>query len=219
MKIRICLPFYHEISGETVLGVRDCLKQKEIAWEVLTSQGPLIGQARNFLVNRGKNHSPVQQAEEGIDYFLFVDADIGFQFRHVAALLSQKTEIASGAYLRQREDRKYTAGHWAYKGGKVPGIVDMEKCLTPNSIKGLHVVDYSGGGFLLVRRDVFPNMPYPWFREMIIGVDGDKFQIGEDLGFCVLAGEAQIPVHCDTRVTLYHKPRPQINVGMLWQKK
>lgn len=228
MKIRICIPFYHEICAETVIGVRDCMKQKSIAWEVASTQGPYIGQSRNHLVNRGKSRHAFQDPDPDVDFFLFVDADIGFQFRHVAQLLEDNCSIASGAYLRQRDGRNLTAGRWLYKyGRKVPGLVDGEGCLTSGSPKGITPVDYAGGGFLLVKGSVFQLLPYPWFRERVIEVydpafpkddKAEYYQIGEDLGFCTLAGEEEIPIVCDTRVTLFHKPRPRVDAAKFWAK-
>lgn len=221
MKIRICIPFYHEICSETIFGVQDCLKQKKITWEIVTNQGPYIGQSRNHLINRGKSRRAAQDPDPDVDYFLFVDADIGFQFRHVAALLEHAADIVSGAYLRQRDGKNLTAGKWVYyNGAPFMGFVDMERCLTANSPKRLTDVDYAGGGFLLVKQSVFKRVPFPWFREMLIRSPSDEiYQIGEDLGFCVLANHNGVSMACDTRVTLFHKPRPRVDPSVFWAKK
>jgi hypothetical protein len=225
VKIRLCIPFYHEICSETAIGVRDCLKHKEIAWEVSSLQGPYIGTARNHLVNRGKSHQMYQNPDPDVDYFLFVDADIGFQFRHVAALIEHEVDIVSGAYLRQRDGKNLTAGKWARVAEFVTvGLADMEKCVTVHSPKALTRVDYVGGGFLLVRQKVFTKLPFPWFRELIVqkrevGEENPGFyQVGEDLGFCAQADTHDIPIHCDTRVTLFHKPRPRLDANRLFGK-
>jgi GT2 family glycosyltransferase len=79
--------------------------------------------------------------------------------------------------------------------------------LTPADLNGkgeLLEVAYAGMGFMLVKRGVFEQMDYPWFRpiEKTIGKAVDFTM--EDVTFCLRVRETGSPVMVDPAVTVGH---------------
>jgi hypothetical protein len=71
----------------------------------------------------------------------------------------------------------------------------------------LYRVTGTGAAFLLVHRSVFETFrkrdfskPYPYFQEMDLG----GMRCGEDVTFCLRAGELGFPVHVNTNVHIGH---------------
>lgn len=76
----------------------------------------------------------------------------------------------------------------------------------------LYRVTGTGAAFLLVHRSVFEafrrrdfNVAYPYFQEM----DLQGMRCGEDVTFCLRAGELGLPVHVNTNVQIGHI-KPQV---------
>lgn len=76
----------------------------------------------------------------------------------------------------------------------------------------LYRVTGTGAAFLLVHRSVFEafrkrdfSKPYPYFQEMDLG----GMRCGEDVTFCLRAGELGFPIHVNTNVQIGHI-KPQV---------
>ncbi|MCK4817982.1 methyltransferase domain-containing protein, partial [bacterium] len=69
--------------------------------------------------------------------------------------------------------------------------------LTPMEISGqLQQVDITGGGCMLIRKEVFYKVPEPWFAP--------EFEYGTDIQICKKAREAGYTVFCDTSLEIGH---------------
>jgi len=82
--------------------------------------------------------------------------------------------------------------------------------LTPEDVRGkegLIRVDYTGLGFMLVKKGVFESLDYPWFRpvEKQIG-DMVDFTM-EDVGFCLRAREKGFEVLVDPGIKVGHEKK------------
>lgn len=62
-------------------------------------------------------------------------------------------------------------------------------------------VDAAGAGCLLIRRDVFDKVKWPWFKWV---EHADGAQMSEDVYFFDQCRAAGIPLVCDPRVRCYH---------------
>lgn len=201
MKVRICLPFYERISEPTRAGVQECLAYPHLEWEIKCLQSSRIAWARNCCLNDGESEAEHQEPVAGVEYFLFVDSDIGFHLGDVLNLLALDRHVVSGAYIRQGDPENLCAGNWENK--RPGGAVTWLPTATPH---GLHVVDFTGAGFLLIRRDLLSKMTYPWFHEVTVRQNGIATILGEDQVFCRDAA-LHAPVVLNTAVRVRHLGR------------
>lgn len=208
MRIRICLPFYDRISDPTRAGIEECLEHKKLHWQIRAIQSSRITTARNRCLNDGISIAQKQPPAEGVDYFLFVDSDIGFRLSHVLALLAHKKDIVSGAYTLQGRPEDYAAGSW------LNGFFGGEQITLTTDDHGLKKVEWIGAGFLLIHRSALNRISYPWFHEsLVLFSDGSVTMPGEDQTFAQKAAEAGFVVwcDCDTRVRHIGRKPSQFN--------
>lgn len=169
----------------------------------------LIDTGRNILVEQFL-------ARKKATHLLFLDTDIVCAPNACRKLLSHDKEIISGLYF-QRGSMQFPL-IYSYQGprrikGKVyPAFTPLlapvydylsKKRLPPVGITyatiegndGLIKIGGTGAGFLLIKRDVFEKIPYPWF----------SFEKGgEDLYFCDKARKNGFEIWADMSVLLGH---------------
>ena len=169
----------------------------------------LIDTGRNILVEQFL-------ARKRATHLLFLDTDIVCAPNACRKLLSHDKEIISGLYF-QRGSVQFPL-IYSYQGprrikGKVyPAFTPLlapvydylsKKRLPPVGITyatiegndGLIKIDGAGAGFLLVKREVFEKIPYPWF----------SFEKGgEDLYFCEKASKNGFEIWADMSILLGH---------------
>ena len=149
-------------------------------------------------------------------HLLFLDSDIICASNACHKLLSHDKEIISGLYFQRGSMQfpiihKY-AGNRRINGKLRPAFTPIlapvydylsKRCLphigityaTLEGSDGLIKIGGSGAGFLLVKREVFEKMPFPWF----------SFEAGgEDLYFCDKAREHGFEIWADMSVLLGH---------------
>ena len=70
-------------------------------------------------------------------------------------------------------------------------------------------VDYTGFGWVMIRKGVFENkeMKYPWFAPKMQVFESGAVQdmCGEDVSFCLDAIEAGYEIWCDPRIRVGHE--------------
>ena len=139
------------------------------------------------------------------DFVLFCDADTGFCFDNIIAMIDENKLVIGGAY-RYRKERAihigtYCAGDFMpNKPGFIYSYIDANET-------GVQKVDWVGGGFVLVRADTFEKIDYPWFHCAVLEDGEYASEMGEDIGFCVKCHKAGIPIylHCSFLPKLIHE--------------
>jgi hypothetical protein len=215
IKVQICLPVYNEIHPGCIRGLKECLKSDPasgVEFHLNMIQTSNVMYARNFLLNAGKSIAVKQEPIPGFHYFLFVDSDIEFTKAQVMKLLSHRAPVVSGLYFEKEIPDKAVAGFWETTH-EAPGdpVFGVKGQTLAKGVKGMAAVDFVGAGFLLIAREVLCDLPYPWFHQDIIygtdGADNDGARIiGEDFGFCLRLGEANVEILVDCDVVLRHHP-------------
>lgn len=195
--IKVCIPYYSEWE-EPKAGLAD-LTKAGIAYEYQTAQGPYVAQARNALINGESSQLIKQDVGTKFTHYLFVDSDIGFTADHVISLLTLNERVACCPYLRHGSKTQYQVGLFAE-----PGLV-KERFTTKE--KGIKRVEWCGGGFLLVKAEVFNKLAYPWFRYGIFEKDGKAEILGEDFMFSMALAKAGITIWCNLDRPVYHRNR------------
>jgi FkbM family methyltransferase len=164
--------------------------------------------ARNKVAGGDVRRGPKQAPWGGTidyDYMLWIDSDVVFRFEDFQRLLAHKVDIASGLYLMADATHFAAVEHMDEARFQRDGRFEF---LTPAKVaarSGLVPVDYCGFGFVLVRRGVFERLEYPWFRPIYVEMGECREFTSEDVGFCMLAKKAGIPILVDPKVVVGHE--------------
>ncbi len=196
-KIRIVIPFYSEF--EAVKPGLAALRSTSIVFDVQPAQGPYVHNNRNMGVNGGRSNSTFQGPLEGYTHFLFIDSDISFIPKHVDVALKHDAPVVTLPYLRHENDGLYQVGELG------PGL-RIEKRYGKTE-RGLKHVTFTGGGFLLVKADVFSTLKFPWFHQSAITLGDESFSVGEDVILSHKLNHAGIPILCDFDNPVKHRLR------------
>lgn len=195
--IRIVLPFYNEFSAAKP-GLRAMLDEKIVPFQFFPVQGVGVDENRNLGVNEGRSYGVRQTPVAGYTHFLFIDSDVAFRPEHVRRLLWHDQAIAALPYHR-RNGNEYQAGTFDGEG--------KPDCYYTDAERGYKAVDFVGGGFILIRRDVFPRLRYPWFRREVLTVRDEAWQDSGDYGFCRNARASGYEIYCDFDYPVLHSAR------------
>lgn len=151
-----------------------------IDWEV----GSDRGRSRNNLVRRS--------LERGSEWILFLDDDHSFPPTLLNQLLSHDEPVVASLYLQRSDPFMPIAFE-----SKDPATGNYRFLDLPRQAKtGLVPVVGAGTGGMLIRSEVFRELPEPWFVHTT--------EQSEDLYFCDRVVEAGIPIFVDLGARLGH---------------
>lgn len=116
---------------------------------------------------------------------MWIDSDIIYKPEHLIKLLNHNKDIVCGLYKMEGGKQFAVVQDWNEDFFRQHGSF---KFLDDNDIAGkteLMEVDYSGFGFMLIKRSVFENIEYPWFEPQFYEFGNNvKDFCSEDVGFC-----------------------------------
>ncbi len=168
-----------------------------------------VDMARNNIVQAGFQRADSVYGSNP-DYFLFIDSDSVIGSRdprgtgnviprpeYVDKLIARNVDAVSGWYVKKAD---------AYAQKPVWGIGNT-KSYPPAELSNdrLQPVDWFGGGYLLVKADVFKKISGPWFenRNDGFGKKGGRL-VGEDIFFCELLQKNGYKLFVDLDVKIGH---------------
>ena len=162
--LMIATPMYGGMcTGHYVQGLLMTLsKMREVGVQVYWTQ-----MMNESLITRARNELTRIFLENGHDYLMFIDADIGFDGTAVAQLMAADRDIACGIYPKKEVD--WAAVEKAVAQGKTTGLKDYSGAFVlnfDNSLgQELHTdesgcveVRHGGTGFMLIKRRVFEQL-------------------------------------------------------------
>ena len=123
------------------------------------------------LITRARNELARLFLEKGMDYLMFIDADISFDGTAVAQLMAADRDITCGIYPKKEVDWKQISK--AAKLGKEnlqdyggAFVFNMTGQMQESDSDGVIEVRHGGTGFMLIKRQVFLDlMPHvPTYR-------------------------------------------------------
>jgi hypothetical protein len=220
-KLFLAVPVYRDMPAEFFM----CwvkLEQTKLPFEI--SCRFLQGQS---LVSRARNWLSGDFLETDCTHCLWIDCDILFTPKDVVRLASHDEAIVGG-FCPFKKD-----------GELLLACEDLPSVSGPDE-RGLLPLRYMGGGFLLVRRDVFERMlaaygdkiSYPdadlgriehdFWRVGVYGQGRERRYLNEDLFFQQNALDLGFKVWGDTQVVLKHIgtiPYPATSETMQWDGK
>lgn len=115
--------------------------------------------------------------------------------------------IVSGWYATEDGTTTSTA-HWleAEDFKNNGGVMNHETVESMSKRRKPFTVDYIGGGWMMIQKGVFENLPYPWFGPKLqVFPNGIQDFCGEDVSFCLDAKEIGFKIIVDPRIRVGHE--------------
>lgn len=196
MKIKVCIPYYLEYEA-CKSGLKELMTCTEHDFVVTTVKSTYIGEARNFMVNDGLSTKRKQHPVNGYDSFLFIDSDINFTLADILSLIEMDKPIVSLPYETFNGSGLYQVGQW----GKILGDLGSKYNV---GASGVRIVSWIGCGMHLVKREVYSQLEFPWYRHTMIANGEHQVETGEDIGFCIEAKKRKIDIYCNFNNPVNH---------------
>ena len=165
-------------------------------------------------VLRGAQQKP-WDGKLNYDYQLWIDNDIVFnvdKFWQLADLAipaeGEEKKIAAGWYATE-DGHTTSVAHWLEEEDfrKNGGVMNHETVESMGKRNKPFTVDYTGFGWVLIKKGVFEDMEYPWFAPKMQIFESGAVQdmCGEDVSFCLDAKDMGIETWCDPRIRVGHE--------------
>ena len=159
------------------------------------------------------------------DYQLWIDSDIVFNTEKFWQLCdvavpaevvdeegkwdeSKERRIAAGWYATE-DGTTTSVAHWLEEDDfrKNGGVMNHETVETMSKRKKPFTVDYTGFGWVMIKKGVFEELEYPWFAPKMQVFESGAVQdmCGEDVSFCLDAIEQGDEIWCDPRIRVGHE--------------
>jgi glycosyltransferase involved in cell wall biosynthesis len=226
----VATPMYGGMcTGHYLNGILSLSKRMQEA-RVPLYYGYLINES---LITRARNELARLFLENGLDYLMFIDADIGFDGNAVAQLMAADKDIVCGIYPKKEVD--WVAVEKAVAQGKTTGLKDYSGAFVLNFAhelgQELHTdpsgcveVRHGGTGFMLIKRKVFDNLAdkVPSYRPSTVkdangnylkpetkeffatSIDESGCLLSEDYHFCELHRKNGGKIHVNPFIKLEH---------------
>jgi hypothetical protein len=156
-------------------------------------------------VLKGKHQKPFD-GKLNYDYLMWIDSDMVFTPEDFKALLDMNKDIASGIYKMVDQVQYATVEKYntqEYKdNGKFTFLNDEILTNKPN----IFPVEYTGFGWMLIKKGVIESMEYPWFRpEWMNFGNGIEDFTSEDVGLCINVKKKGYKIYVNKKVHIGHE--------------
>ncbi len=161
-------------------------------------------------LDRGVDQKPFNGAHD-YDYIMWIDSDIVFspkQFFDLLESCGEDKSIVSGLY--KMEDGKHfaTVEHMDNEFFCKNAYYDFLTSKTLKKKRKLFRVDYTGMGWMLVKRGVVEAMEYPWFAPRVVEYDnGWREMMWDDVEFCTRARENGLDIWVNPKIVVGHEKK------------
>jgi len=160
-------------------------------------------------VMRGKDQKPFD-GKLDYDYILWIDSDSIFAPQQLDKLLKHNVDIVAGLQAFEG-GQGFTCGNLNEDYFKKKGIMPYHTQETidrakPNK-KGLIEVDYTGFGFLLVKKGVYEKLEYPWHRPEWWKIDKCVDFSMEDVGWSMNVRKKGYKIYVDPTIRVGHEKK------------
>lgn len=186
----------------------DYLNKHKIRYMISRKYSPVVYFSRTMCLGGDVLRGPKQKPFNGqLDYthLMWIDSDVLFKPEQIMTLLNHDKNIVSGVYMMA--DMKYfaTVENWDEEYFKKYGAFQF---LTEENIrnkKDLMEVDYTGFGFILIKRGVFESLDYPWFQPKFYDFGTCRDFSSEDASFCKMIKEKGYKIYIDPTIRVGHE--------------
>jgi hypothetical protein len=199
------------------------LVQNGCAIQISQDYSSMVNFARCKVLGANVLRGPKQIPWDGkmnYDYQLWIDSDIVFDTGKFWQLCDmaipapdeegnvEEKEIVCGWYCTE-DGHTTSVAHWLDEEEfrKNGGVMNHETLESMAKRRKPFTCDYTGFGWVLIKKGVFENLEYPWFAPKMQVFESGAVQdmCGEDVSFCLDAIEAGFKIWCDPRVRVGHE--------------
>ena len=152
-------------------------------WTIIDAPRGLIHDSRNSMVEYALSINS--------DYIFFIDDDMLPPSNLFISLYNHNVPIVSGLAFKRTPPYTPCIFKWAFD--KKEGLPAASPLILIKS--GIHRIDATGFGAILIKAEVFRKLPTPWFEIK---------DWGEDLDFSWKCHKENIPIYCDTDLIVPH---------------
>jgi hypothetical protein len=176
------------------------------------SYSPLLYYVRNQCLGGDSTRGVKQLPFDGkleYDYTMWIDSDMVFTVNDFIGLLNMNKDIASGIYKTLDGKHYATVENWDKdyyaKNGNFEFLTDK----LIGERKKPFEVEYTGFGWVLIKKEVFESLEYPWFQPIWeeFEVQGKKFRefTMEDVSFCRTIVKNGYKIYVDPTLKIGHE--------------
>ena len=223
MKIVFCLPglnYSRNFLTSWTMLIAACVKEGH---EFIVSQqySSVVHFARAKCLGadalRGVKQLPFD-GQLDYDYIMWIDSDMVFDPKQFLELLKSPHDITAGLYSLESGRHfatveKYDMDYFKQNGMfKFLSYEDykMYKEADPSGNNRYLQVDYTGMGWMLIKKGVIEDMKYPWFYRQPVSyrdASGNTIcdMVSEDVAFCLNAKATGYDVYVDTNIIVGHE--------------
>ena len=157
-------------------------------------------------LDRGVDQKPFD-GKTDYDYIMWIDSDIIFQPEQFFKLIDQDKDIISGMYMMQDNINYATVEHMDDSYFQKQAYYKfMQREDLKRKKKKLFKVDYTGMGWMLVKKGVHESFTYPWFHPRIKKYpNGWEEFTWDDVEFCLRARENGYDIWIDPKIIVGHE--------------
>jgi GT2 family glycosyltransferase len=138
--------------------------------------------------------------KEGCDAVLYIDSDMRFPPDLITIMLSREVGIVGVNAVTRRKPCMPTA-KLLVKSEDEKGIRHHWSNVDSRGKEGIEKITAVGFGAVMIRKEVFENVPQPWFDAGW----GPTGVVGEDVHFCVKAGDNGFDTYVDHELSMHIK--------------
>lgn len=156
-------------------------------------------------VLKGKNQKPFG-GEVEYDYIMWIDSDMYFSPEQLNQLMKMDKDIASGLYLMQDQKHFATVEKYDIELYKETGSYSFLTKEILEDKPDIFPVEYTGFGWMLIKKGVIESMEYPWFRPEWTDFGSDIIDFtSEDVGFCMNAIKKGYKIYVNKQIHVGHE--------------
>lgn len=200
MRVGVCVPCRDEVMTGFAfdfarMAAHDAsvrCKDGKGGLSLYTMPGTLIFDQREKLVEVA--------LKEGCDAVLFIDSDMRFPHDIINILLSRDVPIVGVNATTRRKPVTPTAKLLTKQENGKEVVYKWEN-IDSRGKQGIQAVTAVGFGAVLIRKEVFDAIPRPWFDTGW----GPNGVCGEDVHFCVKAGDYGFETYVDHELSMHIK--------------
>lgn len=181
---------------------------------ISNSYSPNIFYVRNECLGANMLDGILQKPFKGqveYDYMFWIDSDVVFNVEDIQTLIDMDKDVSCGCYIMadnknyaivEKMDNKYLRQNGTYQ------FINREEMEKKTDI---FKVDYTGFGFVCIKKGVMESLQYPFFRPRMheFNFNGTivRDYSSEDVSWCIDVRDQGYEIYCNPKVRLGHEKR------------